>query len=50
MKNLGMDNGKPYIIPAEAPKDASEQLKKTQKKIDLKKDNINIRRSNSSTK
>lgn len=32
MKQLGFGYGKPYIIPAEAPKDAVEQLKKTQKK------------------
>ena len=32
MKNLGFGYGKPYIIPAEAPEDASEQLKKTPKK------------------
>jgi transposase len=32
MKQLGFGYGKPYIIPAEAPKDAIEQLKKTQKK------------------
>ena len=31
MKNLGFGYGKPYIIPAEAPEDASEQLKKTPK-------------------
>lgn len=32
MKELGFGYGKPYIIPAEAPKDAEKQLKKTQKK------------------
>ena len=32
MKSLGFGYGKPYIIPAEAPEDASEQLKKTPKK------------------
>ena len=32
MKQLGFGYGKPYVIPAEAPKDAVEQLKKTQKK------------------
>lgn len=32
MKQLGFGYGKPYIIPDEAPKDAIEQLKKTQKK------------------
>jgi len=32
MKKLGFGYGKPYVIPAEAPKNASEQLKKTQKK------------------
>lgn len=37
MKKLGFGYGKPYVIPAEAPENASEQLKKTQK-INLKKD------------
>ena len=32
MKSLGFGYGKPYIIPAEAPEDASVQLKKTPKK------------------
>ena len=32
MKKLGFGYGKPYVIPAEAPKNASKQLKKTQKK------------------
>lgn len=32
MKKLGFGYGKSYIIPAEAPENASEQLKKTQKK------------------
>ncbi|WP_091699119.1 winged helix-turn-helix domain-containing protein [Methanobrevibacter gottschalkii] len=32
MKKLGFGYGKPYVIPAEAPENASEQLKKTQKK------------------
>ena len=31
MKELGFGYGKPYMAPAEAPKDASEQLKKTPK-------------------
>lgn len=32
MRELGFGYGKPYIIPSEAPEDAEEQLKKTQKK------------------
>lgn len=28
MKKLGFGHGKPYVIPAEAPENASEQLKK----------------------
>lgn len=38
MKKLGFGYGKPYVIPAEAPENASEQLKKNTEKIDLKKD------------
>ena len=38
MKELGFGYGKPYIIPAESPKDASEQLTKNTEDIDLKKD------------
>lgn len=38
MKKLGFGYGKPYIIPAEAPEDASEQLKKNTEEIDLEKD------------
>ena len=29
MKKLGFGYGKPYVIPAEAPENASKQLKKT---------------------
>ena len=39
MKRLGFGYGKPYIIPAESPEDATEQLKKKNtEEINLKKD------------
>ena len=31
MKKLGFEYGKPYVIPAKAPENASKQLKKHRK-------------------
>ena len=42
MKKLGFEYGKHHVIPAKAPENASKQLKKNTKKIDLKKRHFNI--------
>ena len=44
MKRLGFGYGKPYIIPAESPEDATEQLKKKKhRRNKFKKRHFNIR-------